>query len=97
AKGWTDGLPVVPPTPERVAQFLGVAGLEPDHQLGFYEERRVPVYAEKVAIIEAMLEPGFPIHVANSSTGSFTLGFLVNGPIRNAIGMNCHGNMLGPG
>ncbi len=115
AKGWTDGLPVVPPTPERVAQFLAAAGLKPDHQLGFYEERRVPVFAEKVAInavmagclpeyfpvvvaiIEAMLEPGFPIHVANSSTGSFTLGFLVNGPIRNAIGMNCHGNVLGPG
>lgn len=115
SKGWTDGLPVVPPTPERVARFLAAAGLEPEHQLGFYEERRVPVFAEKVAInavmagclpeyfpvvvaiVEAMLEPGFPIHVANSSTGSFTLGFLVNGPIRNAIGMNCHGNMLGPG
>ena len=114
-KGWTDGLPIVPPTPERVEQFLQAAGLEPDHQLGYYEERRVPVFAEKVAInavmagclpeyfpvvvaiMEAMLEPGFPIHVANSSTGSFTLGFLINGPIRNAIGMNCHGNMLGPG
>jgi hypothetical protein len=27
--GWTDGLPVIPPTPERVAAFLAAAGLEP--------------------------------------------------------------------
>jgi hypothetical protein len=113
--GWTDGLPIMPPTPERVAQFLDAAGLEPDDQLGFYEERRIAVTAEKlainavmagclpeyfpvvVAIVEAMLEPSFPLHVPNASTGSFTLGFIVNGPIRQAIGMNCHGNMLGPG
>jgi hypothetical protein len=113
--GWTDGLPIVPPTAARVAEFLDAAGLKGDHRIGFYEERRLPITAEKlainavmagclpeyfpvvVAIVDAMLEPGFPIHVANSSTGSFTLGFIVNGPIRNALGMNCHGNMLGPG
>jgi hypothetical protein len=115
ARGWTDGLPIIPPTPARVAQFLEAAGLKPDDEIGFYQERRLPVIAQKlavnavmagclpeyfpvvVAIVDAMLEPGFALHVANSSTGSFTLGFLVNGPIRNAIGMNCHGNMLGPG
>jgi hypothetical protein len=114
-KGWTDGLPIVPPTAARVATFLQAAGLKGDDRIGLYEERRLPVTAEKlainaimagclpeyfpvvVAIVEAMLEPGFPIHVANSSTGSFTLGFIVNGPIRTALGMNCHGNMLGPG
>jgi hypothetical protein len=114
-KGWTDGLPIVPPTPARVAQFLEAAGLKGADQIGLYEERRLPIIAEKlainavmagclpeyfpviVAIVDAMLEPGFPIHVANSSTGSFTLGFIVNGPIRKALGMNCHGNMLGPG
>jgi len=115
ARGWTDGLPVIPPTPEKVARFLDAAGLAGDEQLGFYEERRIPVTAEKVAInavmagcrpeyfpvvvaiMEAMLEPGFPIHVVNSSTGSFTLGFIVNGPVRRKLGMNCHGNVLGPG
>jgi hypothetical protein len=113
--GWTDGLPIVPPTRERVAQFLEVAGLKPDDQIGLYEERRIPIIAEKlainavmagclpdyfpvvVAIVDAMLEPGFPLHVANASTGSFTLGFIVNGPIRHALGMNSHGNVLGPG
>jgi hypothetical protein len=114
-QGWTDGLPIVPPTPEKVARFLTAAGLQEDEQIGFYEERRLPIIAGKlainaimagclpeyfpvvVAIVEAMLEPGFPLHVLNSSTGSFTLGFLVNGPIRKILNLNCHGNMLGPG
>lgn len=115
AKGWTDGLPVIPPTPERVAEFLAAAGLAADHQVGFYDERRIPVTAEKlainavmagclpeyfpvvVAIMEGMLDPTFRTHVVNSSTGSFTLGFIVNGPIRRQLGMNSNGNVLGPG
>ena len=28
ANGWTDGLPVVPPTPERVEAFLEVVGAD---------------------------------------------------------------------
>lgn len=114
-KGWTDGLPVVPPTPERVARFLAAAGLAADHEVGFYDERRIPVTAEKlainavmagclpayfpvvVAIMEAMLDPDYRTHVVNSSTGSFTVGFIVNGPIRKALGMNGDGNVLGPG
>lgn len=114
-KGWTDGLPIIPPTPEKVASFLEAAGLEADAKIGYYEERQIPVFAEKlainavmagcrpeyfpvvVAIIEAMLEHDFPTHVVNTSTGSFTLGFIVNGPVRRRLGMNCHGNMLGPG
>ncbi|MCB2078215.1 MAG: hypothetical protein KDE55_11020 [Novosphingobium sp.] len=115
ARGLTDGLPIIPPTPDRVAAFLEAAGLEAGAQIGFYHERRMPVLAEKlainavmagclpeyfpvvVAIVDAMLDPAFPIHVANSSTGSFTLGFIVNGPVRRQLGMNCDGNVLGPG
>lgn len=52
--GWSDGLPVVPPTPERVEAMLGAAGLEPDHQLAFIENRQVSVTAEKVAINAVM-------------------------------------------
>lgn len=114
-KGWTDGLPIVPPTPARVERMLAAAQLAADAQLGFYEERRLPIVAEKlainavmagclpehfpvvVALVEAMLTPGFMLHVANSSTGSFTLGFIVNGPIRHELGMNAQGNVLGPG
>jgi hypothetical protein len=50
AKGWTDGLPVVPPTADRIRAMLTAAGLEPDQQLAFIENRQVSVTAEKVAI-----------------------------------------------
>src|SRR6185295_3911567 len=48
--GWTDGLPVIPPTSERVEAMLEAAKLEPNHQLAFIENRQVSVTAEKVAI-----------------------------------------------
>jgi hypothetical protein len=115
SKGWTDGLPVVPPTPELVAEFLAAADLAPGAQIGFYAERRIPVFAEQlainavmagcrpeyfpvvVAIVDALLDLTFRTHVVNSSTGSFTIGFIVNGPVRRRLGMNAEGNMLGPG
>jgi hypothetical protein len=50
ANGWTDGLPVVPPTAERIEAMLRAAGLEPQQQLAFIENRQVSVTAEKVAI-----------------------------------------------
>jgi len=52
--GWTDGLPVIPPTPERVEAMLQTAKLEPNHQLAFIENRQVSVTAEKVAINAVM-------------------------------------------
>jgi hypothetical protein len=48
-KGWTDGLPVVPPTEERVSAMLEAVGLAPDHQVAFIEHRAVSITAEKVA------------------------------------------------
>ncbi len=52
--GWTDGLPVVPPTAERITAMLDAAGLEPGRQLAFIENRQVSVTAEKVAINAVM-------------------------------------------
>ena len=52
--GWTDGLPVIPPTAERVEGMLNAAGLKPDHELAFIENRQVSVTAEKVAINAVM-------------------------------------------
>jgi hypothetical protein len=53
-KGWSDGLPVVPPTEERVRAMLDAVRLEPDHQVGFVEHRAVSITAEKVAINAVM-------------------------------------------
>lgn len=53
-KGWTDGLPVVPPTEARVREFLDRAGRAPDEVVGRLESRRRVVTAEKVAINAVM-------------------------------------------
>ena len=47
--GWTDGLPVVPPTVERVQQFLECAGRPADEVLGSIPERRREITVGKVA------------------------------------------------
>ena len=48
--GWTDGLPIIPPTPERVAEFLEAAGLEPEDVIGTEAVRQRRISAAKVAI-----------------------------------------------
>jgi hypothetical protein len=53
-KGWTDGLPVVPPTEPAVRRMLEAAELEPDRQITFITNRQVAVSAEKVAINAVM-------------------------------------------
>ena len=52
--GWTDGLPVVPPTAERIEAMLNAARIEPKRQIAFIENRQVSVTAEKVAINAVM-------------------------------------------
>jgi hypothetical protein len=53
-QGWTDGLPVVPPTADRVAAMLEAARLDPKQQVGFVAHRAVSITAEKVAINAVM-------------------------------------------
>jgi hypothetical protein len=53
-KGWTDGLPVVPPTEARVCAMLAAADLEPQEQVAFITNRQVEITAEKVAINAVM-------------------------------------------
>ncbi len=53
-KGWTDGLPVVPPTEECIRAMLDACALEPQQQLAFIENRQVSVTAEKAAINAVM-------------------------------------------
>src|SRR5712664_3135788 len=53
-KGWSDGLPVVPPTEARVRAMLEAVRLEPGHQVGVIRDRAVVITAEKVAINAVM-------------------------------------------
>ncbi|MBM4254660.1 MAG: hypothetical protein FJ147_02050 [Deltaproteobacteria bacterium] len=53
-KGWTDGLPIVPPTEERVREFLASVHLTPGEIVGIETVRQRPLTAEKVAINAVM-------------------------------------------
>lgn len=52
--GWSDGLPVVPPTDDLVVRHLEAAGLEPDRVVAEITERDRIITAEKVAINSVM-------------------------------------------
>ena len=52
--GWTDGLPIVPPTEERVREFLTAAGLAAADLVGVEPVRRRRITAEKLAIAAVM-------------------------------------------
>ena len=53
-RGWTDGLPVVPPTPELVSAFLAAAKLQPDQIVGVEPVKGAVITAEKAAINAVM-------------------------------------------
>ena len=59
ARGWTDGLPIVPPTPERVAAFLARTARDPDEVLGVLapELRRATVRNVAVTGVMAGCRP----------------------------------------
>ena len=65
--GWTDGLPVVPPTPERVGEFLDYVGRSPSEILGTEPTKGRVITVEKVAINAVMagcLPEYFPVVLA---------------------------------
>jgi hypothetical protein len=113
ARGWTDGLPIVAPTPERVEAMLG--GEDPEAMIGFLPQRGRGVTLEKAAInavmagcrptyfpvvvaaLEAMFDTAFNLHTVLTSTGGAALCAVVSGPIAEEIGMNARHNALGPG
>ncbi|MDH3295264.1 MAG: TlpA family protein disulfide reductase, partial [Acidimicrobiia bacterium] len=81
ANGWTDGLPVVPPTPDAVRACLDWALLPPDHLIGVEPVRERAVTAEKVAI-NAVMAGCLPMHfpvVVTAVTAMLTEPFLLHG------------------
>ena len=65
--GWTDGLPIVPPTEALTRRFLEAAGLAPQDVIATEPVRRRRISAEKVAIAGVMAgcRPGYmPVIVA---------------------------------
>src|SRR6202012_2069751 len=61
ANGWTDGLPVVPPTEAAVEACLEWALMPPAHLTGIEPVRAQPITAEKLAI-NAVMAGCLPMH-----------------------------------
>src|SRR5712691_3211083 len=53
-KGWTDGLPIIPPTEERVEQMLAEVKRNPQDVIGVVPPRWAPATVEKIAINAVM-------------------------------------------
>ncbi|NKC16432.1 MAG: hypothetical protein GKR94_30755 [Gammaproteobacteria bacterium] len=67
SNGWTDGLPIMPPTAEAVSACLEWAGLPGEQIIGIEPVRERPITAEKLAINAVMagcLPMHFPVVVA---------------------------------
>jgi hypothetical protein len=53
-RGWSDGLPLVPPTEERVLRMLGGTTRDPQEVIGLVPSDLVPATVEKIAINAVM-------------------------------------------
>lgn len=81
ARKWSDGLPIVPPTPEMVGACLDWALLPPQHLIGVEPVRERAITAEKVAINAVMagcLPMHFPVVVA-AITAMLQESFVLHG------------------
>ncbi len=112
-RGWTDGLPVVPPTRQRVEAMLGgadgAASLGPvPPSMGEATLERVAACAVLagcrpacfpvvVAAARAILDPAFNLHGQAVTTQPAGQLVVVNGPVRRAVGLNSGMGALGPG
>ncbi|MBN1568295.1 MAG: hypothetical protein JXA73_10650 [Acidobacteria bacterium] len=110
--GWTDGAPIVLPTEECVAHMLTGTAADPDQVIGqmtvTIHQEKLEYTVEKVAVNAVMAGAGpehLPVILAlaageetsmPSSTTSFGRMAVVNGPIREEIGMNSGLGALSP-
>ena len=53
-RGWTDGLPIVPPTPERVNAMLAAVDKDPQEQIALLAPKTGIATVEKIAINAVM-------------------------------------------
>ncbi|HZU77568.1 MAG TPA: redoxin domain-containing protein [Dehalococcoidia bacterium] len=114
-QGLTDGLPVVPPTPERVLRMLRGTRRDAQEVVAVVPPNLAPVTVEKIAInavmagcrpeylpvviaaVEAVCTDSFNMHGVLATTHFPGPVIIVNGPIRQRIGMNMRMNVLGQG
>jgi hypothetical protein len=112
-RAWCDGLPIVAPTPERVAAMLG--GRDGGRLLGAMPPLWRQVTLDKLAInavmagcdpaafpvivaaVEAMLDPAFNLYGVQATTHPVAPLLVVNGPYGRRIGLHSGSGCFGPG
>lgn len=103
--GWTDGLPIIPPTQEAVAEFLKFTDLPADQSLGAIPQAQREVTVRHVAVngVMAGCPPEFmPLLLAYVeamkdgdfrrpliSTHAWTPYCWLNGPVARQLGFDC--------
>jgi len=107
-RDWTDYLPIVLPTEERVANMLKGTSHEPDEVIKTLDwpggKREVTVERVATCAVMAGAKPEhLPVILAlanhipfGNSTSSMANMILVNGPVRDEINMNYGTNVMGP-
>jgi hypothetical protein len=109
---WTDKLPIVLPTPERVAAMLAATSHPADKIVGRMQptpNRGLWEYTVEQVAVNAVMAGArpeyFPVILAlaasqvtarGSTSSSGAAMVVVNGPIRHQIGMNCGIGAMGP-
>lgn len=112
-RGWCDGLPIVPPTEERVRAMLGDA--DATRSLGpmppLWREAtleslainavmagcRPEYFPVVVAAVEAMLDPAFNLYGVQATTHPVAPLLIVNGPYGRRIELHSGSGCFGPG
>lgn len=111
AQGWGDGLPLVPPTEDKVAAMLAgydgadsFAAMPPRHVFPTLKTIaanavmagcRPEYFPVVVAAVRAVLQPAYNLHGALATTHPCTNMIIVSGPVRQQIGLNCGANCMG--
>ena len=114
-RGWSDGLPIVPPTEERIFLMLAGTRRPPQQVVATLAPAEGTATVEKIAVncvmagcrpdylpvviaaVEAMGDPIFNLYGVQTTTNPVTPAFIVNGPIRQSLGLNSSYNCLGQG
>lgn len=80
-RGWTDGLPVVPPTPERILQMLEGTSRRPEEVVGRVPPDMAPCTVEKAAInaVMAGCRPEYMPVVLAALEAALEPGFTLHG------------------
>ncbi|GBD11067.1 hypothetical protein HRbin23_00718 [bacterium HR23] len=114
-KGMTDGLPIVPPTEERVWRMVEAVGRDPQEVVAEVPPGMGRATIEKLAInavmagclpeyfavvvaaVEALCQPSFNLTAIQATTNPVGPLLILNGPVRQHLGVNCGAGCMGPG